>query len=65
MGAVLGECFRGVAEYFVFNSESLGLFIDLIDEPTWKAMVYEAGVGRMYDIQNYDFIKHRCGKTNP
>ena len=59
IGTIMGECFRGIAEYFVFNKETLGLFVDLIDDPTWKFLVYSAGVGRMYDIQNFDFIKHR------
>lgn len=60
IGIILGECFRGVAEFFVFNCETLGLFIDLIDDPNWKFLVFAAGVGRMHDYQNFDFIKHRA-----
>lgn len=59
IGTILGECFRGVAEYFVFNSETLALFVDLMEDPSWKFLVFSAGVGRMHDIANYDFIKHR------
>lgn len=59
IGSILSECFRGIAEYFVFNSETLGLFIDLIDDAHWKFGVYMAGVGRMCDYTNFDFIKHR------
>ena len=59
IGQILGECFRGVSEYFVFSSEHLGLFIDLFDSSNWKFEVYMAGVGRMYDYHNYDFAKHR------
>jgi hypothetical protein len=60
IGTILAECFRGVAEYFVFNSETLGSLVDLIDDPNWKFMVYAAGVGRMHDFQSFDFIKHRA-----
>ena len=59
IGKILGECFRGAAEYFTFSSEQLALFIDMIDEPNWKFEVYMAGVGRMVDYENYDFIKHK------
>ena len=59
IGRILGECFRGVAEYFVFNSEMLGLFVDLIDDPDWKFLVFSGGIGRMHDIMNFDFIKHK------
>jgi hypothetical protein len=31
----------------------------LIDDPTWKAEVYIAGISRVSDYKNYDFIKHR------
>jgi len=48
-----------VAEYFVFNSETLALFVDLIDDPDWKFLVFSSGIGRMHDITNFDFIKHR------
>lgn len=60
IGTILGECFRGVAEFFVFNCETLGLFVDLVDDPNWKFLVFTAGVGRMHDYQNFDFIKHRA-----
>jgi hypothetical protein len=33
--------------------------IDLIDEVNWKFEVYMAGVGRLVDYKNYDFIKHK------
>uniref|UniRef100_A0A7S3CSU1 Uncharacterized protein n=1 Tax=Strombidium rassoulzadegani TaxID=1082188 RepID=A0A7S3CSU1_9SPIT len=59
IGKILGECFRGVAEYFLFNSEQLSQLVDLIDESNWKFEVYLAGVGRMVDYQNFDFIKHK------
>jgi hypothetical protein len=36
------------------------MFIEMIDEPTWKFGVYMAGIGRMWDHQNYDFIKHKA-----
>lgn len=36
IGILLAECFRGISEYFIFSSETLSLFIDLIDEPNWK-----------------------------
>ena len=49
---VLSECFRGVAEFFVMSSEQLAMFVDLIDEPTWKFGVFMAGVGRLWDYQN-------------
>jgi hypothetical protein len=35
------------------------MFVDLIDDPNWKFLVFSAGVGRMHDITNFDFIKHR------
>ena len=35
------------------------MFIDLIDDPHWKFGVYMAGVGRMCDYTNFDFVKHR------
>jgi len=50
LGKILGECFRGVAEYFVFSSESLINFIEMIEDPTWKFLVYTSGVGRMVDV---------------
>lgn len=58
IGTILGECFRGIAEYYVFDSETLGLFVELIDDPNWKFQVFSAGVGRMHDTMNFDFIKH-------
>lgn len=33
--------------------------MDLIDEVNWKFEVYLAGIGRVVDYQNFDFIKHR------
>ena len=59
IGKILSECFRCAAEYFAFTSAHLGQFIDLIDDPVWRYEVFMAGVGRMVDVQNYDFIKHR------
>lgn len=59
IGTILGECFRSVAEYFVFNAEYLSLFVELIEDPKWRFLVYTAGAGRMHDTLNFDFIKHR------
>ena len=56
----MSELFRGIAEYFVFSSDQLAMFVDLVDEPEWKFGVYMAGVGRVWDYQNYDFIKHKA-----
>ena len=49
IGLILGECFRGVSEFFAFTSEQLTLFIELIEDPNWKFEVYMAGIGRMVD----------------
>lgn len=35
------------------------MFVELIDEPTWRFGVFMAGVGRIWDYQNQDFIKHK------
>lgn len=51
--------FRVLSEYLVLSSEQLGEFIDLVDNPTWKSECYIAGVGRTYDIRNFDFIKKK------
>lgn len=51
--------FRVLSEYLVLSSEQLGDFVDLIDNATWKTECYIAGVGRTYDIRNFDFIKKR------
>ena len=31
----------------------------MIDEPNWRFNVYMAGIGRVHDTQNFDFIKHQ------
>jgi hypothetical protein len=50
IGTILGECFQAVSEFFVFNSETLAMFVDLIDDANWKFHVFLGGVGRMQDI---------------
>lgn len=51
--------FRAFSEYLVMSSTQLGEFIDLIDDPKWKVECYISGIGRIFDIRNYDFIKKR------
>lgn len=51
--------FRAISEYVVLSSEGLGSFIDLIDHPDWKTECFIAGIARIYDIRNFDFIKKR------
>ena len=29
------------------------------DDPSWRFNVYMAGVGRIHDVENLDFIKHQ------
>jgi hypothetical protein len=36
------------------------MFVDMIEEPIWRFNVYMAGVGRLWDVQNFDFIKHKA-----
>tara|TARA_B110000285_G_C15102972_1_gene606123 strand:- start:269 stop:607 length:339 start_codon:yes stop_codon:yes gene_type:complete len=63
IGTILAECFRGVSEFFIFTSTNLALFIDLLPDRDWQFEVYMAGTGRMVDVENFDFIKHRI-KSN-
>lgn len=35
IGGILSDCFRGVAEFFVFKSSQLALFIDLLPDANW------------------------------
>mmetsp|Transcript_24544 Transcript_24544/g.24399 ORF Transcript_24544/g.24399 Transcript_24544/m.24399 type:complete len:149 (-) Transcript_24544:351-797(-) len=49
--------FVAFSEYLVLSSEQLCSFIDLIDDPKWKAECYISGIGRIYDTREYDFIK--------
>ena len=51
--------FRALSEYLVISCEQLGSFVELIDDPQWKTEWFIAGVGRTYDIKNYDFIKKK------
>lgn len=51
------SAFRVLSEYMVLSSTQLGSFVDLIDNPMWKSEWYLTGIGRIYDIRNYDFVK--------
>lgn len=51
--------FRTLSELIVLSSDILGEFIDLIDHPQWKTECYLAGIGRIHDTRNYDFIKKK------
>lgn len=51
--------FRALSEFLVLSSDQLGGFVELIDDPNWKTECFIAGVGRTYDIRNYDFIKKK------
>ena len=63
IGPILADCFCGISEFFAFTSSNLALFVDLLPDPTWQFQVYMAGVGRMTDTANFDFIKHRIKST--
>jgi Ran GTPase-activating protein (RanGAP) involved in mRNA processing and transport len=58
-GQILGESFRGVAEYFCFSSEQLSFLLNLFEEEHWRVEVFLAGVGRLTDFENADFIKQQ------
>jgi hypothetical protein len=49
IGRILGESFRGIAEYFVFSADQLTSLVDLINEENWKFEVFMAGIGRLWD----------------
>ena len=51
--------FKSISEYLVLSSEQLSDFIELIDDPNWKTECYMAGVSRIYDTREYDFIKKK------
>ena len=51
--------FRALSEYLVISSKQLSMFVELIDDPKWIAEWYIAGVGRIFDIRNFDFIKKK------
>lgn len=51
--------FKAFSEYIVLSSTQLGDFVDLVEDAKWKVECYIAGVGRIFDTRNYDFIKKR------
>lgn len=53
------KSFKALSEYLVLSSRQLGGLVDLIDDPAWKTEWYMAGIGRMYDQRNFDFIKKK------
>ena len=52
--------FAGISDLLALTTDQLRLFIDLIDDPHWKAEVYISGIARVVDPRNSDFIKHRA-----
>jgi len=56
---LLARAFSNVAEFFTFRSEQLAEIVGLINNAVWKAEIYIAGVSRVHDYKNYDFIKHK------
>lgn len=55
----LALAFASVSDMLVLRSDQLGLIVDLVDDATWKTEIFIAGVSRLVDPRNYDFIKHR------
>ena len=56
----MAEVFRAISDQFAFSTKQLLILLDVIEDPKWRNNVYLAGIARVHDVRNLDFIKHKA-----